>query len=215
MKIKFYAALSAFFILTLTGCGSDHNDGPPPLFVTEILSDSTFDGDIQLDAILGYTVTQGSLATQQRVFAGLDPFIDLEYRAFLHFPLTSVPGDAIIESAVLDIFIDDIVTEFSTDTIPLRIDLVFKPSFLRVSDFGLLELLSISFSPPISLEDLNRHVKIDVTPLMNEAQRLGLADFQIRIMENSGIVTPGYVEINNTTGINRSILAPLLTVNYF
>lgn len=219
MKMRFFATLAAFMILTLTGCGSSDHNNPPPVFVTDILSDSTFDGDIQLDSFSNlFTVSQGSIATQQRVFAGLDPFIDLEYRAFLHFPLTGVngvPGDAVIESAFLDVFIDDIVTEFSTDTIPLRIDLVSKPSFLSGSDFDLLELLSISIRPPISLADLDNHVTIDVTPLMKEAQRLGLANFQIRVMEDFGIVTRGLIEINNTTGANRSILAPLLTVTYF
>lgn len=219
MKMKFFASLAAFMILTLTGCGSDHND-PPSLFVTEILSDSTFDGDIQFDSFLDLlTVSRGSIETEQRLFAGLDPlFTDLEYRAFLHFPLTGVngvPADAIIESAFLDIFIDDIVTQFSTDTIPLRIDLVSFSPPLIASDFDLLERLSISVSPPISLADLDRHVTIDVTPLMNEAQRLGLADFQIRVMEDFGIVTRGLIEINNTTGANRSNLAPLLIVNYF
>ena len=217
--MKFFAALAAFMILTLTGCGSN-NSNPPPLFVTEILSDSTFDGDIQLDFSLNlFTVAQGSFETQQRVFAGLDPFIDLEYRAFLHFPLTGVngvPGDAVIKSAFLDIFIDDIITQFSTDTIPLRIDLVILPSpFLVGTDFDFPEQLSISVSPPISLADLDSHVTIDVTPLMSEAQRLGLANFQVRIMEDFGIVTPGLIEINNTTGGNRNLFAPLLTVTYF
>ena len=217
MKMKFFATLAAFMLLTLTGCGSS-NSNPSPLFVTEILSDSRVDGDIQLDSISGFNVAQGSFETRERVFAGLDPLIDLEYRAFLHFPLTGVPGDAIIESAFLDIFIDDIVARSLTDTIPLRIDLVsFQPPLIE-TDFDrtvLSPLLSISVSPPISLADLDQHVVIDVTPLMDEAQRLGLADFQIRIMEDFGFVTPGYIEINNTIGANRSILAPLLTVTYF
>jgi hypothetical protein len=46
---------------------------------------------------------------------------------------------------------------------------------------------------------------------MVEAQRRGLADFQIRILEDDGFVFPGLIEIDDTT-INR---APLLTVSYF
>jgi hypothetical protein len=220
MKMTFLAALSTFLILTLTGCGSDNNPGPP-LLVSEILSDSTFDGDIQLDSFLNLlTVSQGSIATEQRLFAGLDPFItDLEYRAFLHFPLTGVngvPGDAIIESAFLDIFINDVVTQFPTDTIPLRIDLVLLPSpFLVGTFFDFPEQLSLSIRPAISRADMNSNITIDVTPLMIEAQRLNLADFQIRIMEDFGIVVPGLIEINDTTGGDRSLLAPLLTVSYF
>lgn len=215
MKRIFHLALAAFMILALSGCGSDNN---APIFVATILSDSTFDGDIKLESGL-FTVTQGSTDTQQRVLAGLDPFSTAEYRAFLHFPLTGVdgvPGDAIIDSAFLDLFIDNIVTQFSADTIPLRIDLVIlQPPLLVGTDFGLPAQLSLTVSLPISLADLDRHVTIDVTPLMVEAQRLGLADFQVRIMEDFGNVLPGLIEINNTTGGNRSILAPLLTVNYF
>jgi hypothetical protein len=46
---------------------------------------------------------------------------------------------------------------------------------------------------------------------MVEAQRRGLANFQIRILEDFGFVFPGLVEIDDLT-INR---APLLTVTYF
>lgn len=208
MKMTFFATLAAFMILTLTGCGSDNN--PPPLFVTEILSDARFDGDISLNPISGFAVTQGNTLS---VFAGLDPFIDLEYRAFLDFPLTGangVPGDAIIESAFLDIFINSIDIEFANDTIPLRIDLVsFQPPTLIGADFDRPALATITVSPPISSADSGRHVTIDVTALMTQAQRLGHVDFQVRIMEDFAFVTPGVIEINETT------LAPLLTVTYF
>ena len=59
------------------------------------------------------------------------------------------------------------------------------------------------------------HVNVDVTPLMVEAQRLGLSNFQVRIMEDLGPVSPGLIEINDTTGANRATLAPLLSVTYF
>ena len=51
---------------------------------------------------------------------------------------------------------------------------------------------------------------MDVTSLMVEAQRRGLVNFQIRILEDLGIVLPGYIEINDLT-VNR---APLLEVTY-
>ncbi len=54
-----------------------------------------------------------------------------------------------------------------------------------------------------------------MTPLMVEAQRLGLLYFQVRIMEDLGIVDPGVVEINDTTGVDRATFAPLLSVNYY
>jgi len=210
MKMTFFATLAAFMILTLTGCGSN-NSNPPPVFVTtSIFSDAGFDGDIRLDPISGFTVTQG---TAPSVLAGLDPLIDVEYRAFLDFPLTGVngvPGDAIIESAFLDIFINSIDIQFANDTIPLRIDLVsFQPPLLIGSDFDRPALATITVSPPISSADSGRHVTIDVTALMAQAQRSGHLDFQVRIMEDFASVTPGLIEINETT------LPPQLIVNYF
>lgn len=219
MKRTFLAVLAAFMILTLTGCGS-HNDSTP-VFVTSILSDPNFDGDIQL-APSGALINISQAVNTQNVFAGIDPVTLDEFRAFLDFPLTGVdgvPGNAIIESAFLDIFINDIIRQFPTDTIPVRIDLVsFQPPVLVEADFNRTlqpALATMTISPPISSADFGQHIKIDVTPLMIEAQRLGLVDFQIRIMEDLGTVAPGLIEINDTTGINRSTLAPLLTVTYF
>jgi hypothetical protein len=44
---------------------------------------------------------------------------------------------------------------------------------------------------------------------MVEAQRQGLANFQIRILEDDGFVYPGLIEINDTNAF-----APLLEVTY-
>ena len=215
MKMKFFAALAAFMILTLTGCGSN-NSNPPPLFVTEILSDSTVDGDIQLNFLSrALTIAQGNT---ESVFAGIDPINGDEYRAFLHFSLASVPVNANIESAFLDIFINNVDIQFPADTMPVRIDLVsFQPPFLIESDFDFPTLLAV---PPVTfsifLSDLRNYVTIDVTPLMIAAQNSGLADFQVRIMEDFGAVIPGLIEINDTTDLaNRSTFAPLLTVTHF
>ena len=56
---------------------------------------------------------------------------------------------------------------------------------------------------------------ITVTALMREAQRFGRANFQIRILMDFDAVTDGLIEINDTTGPNRRILAPVLQVAYF
>lgn len=166
MKVTVLAALSAFLILTLTGCGSDNNDGPP-LFVTEILSDSTFDDDIKLDSFTDVlSIVQGN---NESVLAGVNPINGDEYRAFLHFSLASVPPNAIIESAFLEIFIDNIVT--STDTIPFLIDLVSFPPPLFETDFDLAARVDpVGF--PMYLADLGGYVTIDVTSLMIAAQDL-------------------------------------------
>lgn len=130
---------------------------------------------------------------------------------------SGVPGDAIIESAFLDIVINSIEPQPLIGTIPVRLDLVsFQPPDLIWSDFDRTlqpALATTTISPPISSADFGRHVTINVTALMIEAQRLGLLDFQVRILEDLGAVTPGLIEINDTTGINRSILAPQLTVS--
>jgi len=218
MKKLFRAALSAFMILALAGCG-DGGSARPAIF-TSILSDPTFDGDIQKDPASGaFTVTQGNT---QSVFAGINPTSGVEFRAFLDFPLTGangVPGNAIIDSAFLDIVISSIVPQPLRGTIPLRIDLVsFQPPNLVGNDFDRIlqpALASITVFPPISQADFGGHVTIDVTSLMVEAQRSGLLNFQVRIMEDLGIVTPGLIEINDTTGVNQNILAPELRVTYF
>jgi hypothetical protein len=207
--------------LTLVACGGGGNDNTQTIFVTQILSDATFDGDIALAPVSGatYTVRQGNT---QSVLAGIDPVTNVETRAFLDFPLGGsggVPLNAIIVSAALDIVINSINPQPLTGTIPIRIDLVaFQPPDLLGTDFDRTlqpALKSLTIQPPISQSDFGNHVTVDVTAFMNEAQRLGLPDFQVRIMEDLGFVTPGVIEINDTTGPNRPALAPLLQVTYF
>src|SRR6185369_1687896 len=142
--------------------------------------------------------------------------------SFLVFHLTGaggVPDNAIIDSAFLDIVINNISPQPLIGTIPLRIDLIsFQPPNLIGSDYDRTiqpALATMTLSPPISQADFGSHVSINVTPLMDEAQRLGLLDFQLRILEDLGTVTPGLVEINDSNGVNRNTLAPLLEVTYF
>ena len=216
MKKLFLAALAAFMILALAGCGDDgyynnYPPPPPPIFVTTtILSDPVYDGDIQRFPLTGaFFVTQGMSPSVQSVFAGIDPVSGVESRAFLDFPLTGangVPGDAIIDSAFLDIFIDQPLT----GTIPMQVDLVsFQPPNLIGTDFNRPALATIFVSPTIGI---GGQVSINVFPLMDVAQRRGELDFQVRIVKNA---TPGLIEINDTTGAGRNSFAPLLEVTYF
>ncbi len=212
------ATVLACIVIALSGCGG--GSSPPPTFVADIPSDPAFDGDISRDASLVYRVTQGMSPTVQSVFAGIDPVTGVEYRAFLDFPLTGaggVPGNAIIASAFLDFFVTSI--DPANGIIPIRIELVsFQPPTLLPSDFERALQPPLKFttiSPPIDSRDVGAHVTVDVTPLMVEAQRLGLADFQVRILEDLGPVSPGIIEISDTTGPNRATLAPLLSVTYF
>jgi hypothetical protein len=156
----------------------------------------------------------------QSVFAGIDPVGGTEFRTFLDFPLTGpggIPGKASIESASLEFYVDDL--QPISGTLPIRVDLVaFQPPTLIGTDFDRTQqpaLASVIVSPDISRADVSKFVPIDVTPLMREAQRQGLVDFQVRIMEDLGPAIPVMMVIDNTIGANRATYAPLLTVTYF
>ena len=208
-------------ILALAGCGGDGGGGDPPQQVTtQIYSDSSFDGDIALPVSSPYVVTQGMSSSVQSVFSGIDPGSGTEYRAFLDFPLTGsagIPGNASIQSAVLEIYIDSL--QPPTGSLPIQIDLVaYQPPTLVGTDFDTVSqpaLESIVVNPDFVAADVGTLVSIDVTPLMEKAQRLQLIDFQIRIMEVLGPAIPVLMEIDDSTGANRNDLAPALTVTYF
>ena len=214
MKRTFLAAIMVFISLTLAACGGETSSAPATI-ITQIFSDPAFDGDIAEVPLTGtFTVTQGFT---QSVFAGIDPVSFTEFRAFLDFPLTGangVPGNAIIASATLDIVINSITPP--SGAVPLRIDLVsFQPPTLLGTDFDRTiqpALATTTFT--ILPTDFGNHVFIDMGSLMTVAQNLGLANFQIRILEELGDVTPGLIEINDTTGANQAALAPLLQVEY-
>jgi hypothetical protein len=217
-----FAIIMACAATSLSGCGGGDGGGysPPPAITTQILSDSGFDGDIQQTSPTIFTVTQGMSASVQSVFAGIDPATLTEYRAFLDFPLSGpggVPGNAGIESAFLDIYINSL--QPSTATVPILIELVsFQPPTLIETDFDRTLQPPLAFvraSPPFTLTDVGTNVSIDVTSLMVQAQQMGLVDFQVRIMEDLGPPIPGLIEINDTTGANRALHAPQLTVTYF
>jgi hypothetical protein len=210
---------AACAVLGLAGCGGEGDNGPPPAFTTQIFSDSSYDGDIEQTGPTSFTVTQGMSANVQTVLAGIDPVAGTEFRAFLDFPLGGsggVPADALIDSATLEIFVDDL--QPTTGSLPLLVELVsFQPPTLIPSDFDRAAqppLAAVSISPPITRSDVGNSVLIDVTSLMVEAQRLQLPDFQVRIMEDLGPPIEALIAIDDTTGPDRAKFAPLLTVTY-
>jgi len=213
MKRVLFAAVAIAFLMALSGCGDNSHSsfvvtGAP--FDAQILTEAANDGDIELDANNVLHITQGNLDS---VFAGIDPVTLSEFRAFLDFPLTGpdgVPGRAIIESATLDIFINSYRS--AAASIPIRIELVsFPPRTLLGSDFDrIVQPPLASVSASIFPSDVNRHVVIDVTPLMVEAQFRNLLDFQVRMLQDLGPVIPGLVQIDDTT----VDLAPLLEVTF-
>jgi hypothetical protein len=222
MHLRVPVIAMACGILSLSGCGGggDDDDDAPEAITTQILSDARFDGDIERTGPNSFTVTQGMSSTVQSVFVGIDPVGGTEFRAFLDFPLTGaggVPGNAVIDSAFLEIYIDAL--EPTTGRLPVRVDLVaFQPPTLVETDFDRSlqpALASVIVSPDITSADIGTFVPIDVTSLMVEAQRRGLADFQVRIMEDLGPAVSVLMVIDDSTGANRENRAPLLTVTYF
>ena len=219
MPFKTLAIAASCALLGLTACGGGHDD-PPPNITTQILSDSGFDGDIEQTGPNSATVTQGMSPTVQSVLAGIDPVAGTEFRAFLDFPLTGaggVPGGAVIDSAFLEVFIDDL--QPTNAVVPVRVELVtFQPPTLLPTDFDRTLQPALAFtilSPHLSPADVGTFVPIDVTSLMVEAQRRGLPDFQVRIMEDLGPPIAGLFAIDDSTGANRGARAPVLTVTYF
>jgi len=206
-------AVAALFVLA--GCGGG-GDNPPEIQQTQILSDSAFDGDIEQTGPDSAIVTQGMGPNVQQVLSGIDPTTGDEFRAFLHFPLNSVPGDAHIDSAFLEVFIDDINPRNAV--VPVRVELVSFQQPMVASDFDRTAQPALTFttlSPALGPSDIGKYVPIDVTNLMIQAQRLGLANFQVRIMEDLGPPIDGLFVIDDSTGSNRPQVAPLLTVNYY
>jgi len=196
-------------ILALGGCGDDH-DSPPPPIVTPIVSDATFDGDIARTVTGTYIFSQGN-AAQGIVKVGIDPANGAEFRGFLDFPLGGsggVPASAFISWATLELSINNISLISLIDKLPIQIDLVpFSLPFVE-QDFYSIPLASMTAAPPILQDTLGMFVRIDVTGLMVEAQRLGLPDFQLRILRTPG-APYDLIEINDST------LPPLLEVGYF
>jgi hypothetical protein len=216
MQLRISVITMACALLGLAGCGGDDYE-PPPQVTVQIYSDSRFDGDIERVSSSSFTVTQGMSSSVQSVLAGIDPVGGTEFRAFLDFPLTgAVPGRAYIDSATLEIYIDDL--QPSTGRLPVRVELVaFQPPTLIQSDYDRTlqpALASVIVSPDINQTDIGKIVPINVTSLMVEAQRRGLVDFQVRIMEDLGPAIPVLMVIDDSTGANRSSYAPLLIVKY-
>jgi len=208
-------------LLGLAGCGGgDDGNGFDDSFTVQLQSDARFDGDIERVSANDFVVTQGMSNTVQNVLVGIDPAGGTEFRAFLDFPLGGpfgVPADAIIDTAFLEIRIDDLQPR--TGRLPVRVELVaFQPPTLIETDYDRIlqpPLASIVVFPDIGSADIGTFVPIDVTPLMREAQRRRLVDFQVRILEDLGPAIPVLLSINDSNGPDRIARAPMLTVAYF
>src|SRR5689334_22617058 len=127
MKRLLCAVLALSLLLVLPGCASDNSR--PQTFSTQILSTLANDGDIELTTANAFIITQTPATPLQFVLAGFNATTGSEFRAFLDFNLTGaggVPGNAIIDDATLDLFIDAL-TPTSTGSVPIFIDLLNFP----------------------------------------------------------------------------------------
>ena len=215
MKRLLYIIFIVMLALSLSGCGDSSN-----IFFAEILSDQFVDGDIAFDPVLNsYTITNGP----NTLFFGIDDadFNVPEFRAFLDFPLDGssggdvLPLDAEIVSATLEVFVDEV--SFA-GTIPTLLDLVtYSIAGLTPADFDSPPLrfpdntdATISFD--LFSSDEGNFVLIDVTSLMREIQRRGLADFQVRFILDF-VTDTGLVAIQDRP--NVTVTAPHLTVEFW
>ncbi len=213
MQRTLYIILIGITSLLLTACGG--GTAPQSVTTTSILSDHSLNGEISLTSSNTASVLQGRT---QSLFAGVDQNTLTEYRAFLDFPLggaVGVPYGAVIDSAYLDIYVNSVLP--SPGTVPLLIDLISYPlPTLVTSDYDRNvqpPLASTRPQIPITSADVGHNVSIDITSLMIEAQARGLSDLQLRILQDF-VPYYGLFEIDDTTGIDRSKFAPVLTVSY-
>lgn len=208
MKGKLLGLVLVGLLLVMAGCGGGHDERP--------IIETTIPSDVAIDAHVvdsgGILMPPASLVNGVLAGVNPDPTKDEVYRAFLHFPLTTVPLNARIRSADLGIVISGLTVLPPTVNVPIKIELVAFDPPVAASDFNLLlPLATVVISPPISSADINREVVVDVTPLMVEAQFQKLKFFQVRISQENDLTTPapGMIRIDETNAN-----APLLTVVY-
>jgi len=179
-------------LLTVPACGGDHHHH---VFVAEIPSVQSADGDVAFDSASGvFTVSSG--AANQNVLYGLDANVPSlpEYRAFLDFPLDGssgggvVPPRARILSSTLEIFIQR--TDFAS-IIPSLLELVPYPTTgPRNTDYDSLAISALAVN--VFASDAGQFLDVDVGPLVVDALGQGLVDLQLRLgldpSANQGLV---------------------------
>jgi len=191
--------------LVLAGCGG--GDGHRTVVIQSV-SDQPADGDV------GFTAPATFLISQANATGNVQYGISgaTEFRAFLDFPLDGsngggvVPLSAVIVSADIEVFVDNV--SFSS-SVPTLLDLVpFSIGGLISADFNSAPLLTRT---PFDIRtlDINNFVRIDVTSLMVEAQRLGMRDLQLRFLLDFPAVA-GLVMLDDGV-LGR---APILTVEF-
>jgi hypothetical protein len=192
----------------------------PTLYTAEILSDLPSDGDIAYDPVLrSYFVTNGP-STVLFGIDSADPDLP-EYRAFLTFPLDGitgqpvVPGNASIVSADVTVFVNFL--DFAS-AVPTFLDLVsYPPAYNGENGLGSINPAADFNAPVLATRpvfdffasDAGNFVRIEITSLMEEAQRLVLLDFQLRFSRDMSVppLTPSSPS-RPSSGVGRTVVPP-------
>jgi hypothetical protein len=208
MRKIWVLGLVGVLALVLAGCGGD---GRNTTVVIQSLSDQPVDGDVGFTAPATFTISQANVA--RNVQYGIDAG-GTEFQAFLDFPLDGstgggvVPLGAVIVSADITVFVNSVTFSAS---VPTLLDLVpFPVTGLTSADFNSVPLLTRT---PFNIRslDVGNFVRIDVTSLMVEAQRLGSRDLQLRFLLDIVPGASGLVQLDDGILLGR---APLLTVEF-
>ncbi len=209
MKKLLVLGMALVLTATLAGCGG----GDDNHVIIQTFSVRPSDGDIARAPDNTFTFSQDIVPRPASLFFGIDG-TGTEFRAFLDFPLDGsngggvVPLSASIVSADIEVFVNNVSL---ASTVPTLLDLVpFPVTHLTIADFDSIPLATrplFNFLPT----DINNFVRIDVTSLMQEAQRQGLRNFQVRFLLDF-VAVVGIVEFEDGPSFNT---APILTVEYF
>lgn len=186
------------------GGGGGDGGGVAPLIIRDIVSDPAIDGDIDETGV----ITEGA----GTVLAGVDPVSGIERRGFLSFPLDSIPADADVRFASLDVFVDDLFPIRITPIV-FTFDLVSFGDLLFSTDFFLADLpFILSGDFDFFDTDFGNVVSMDVTLMVQEAFRLGLTDAQFRV--RLGDAEP-VGELTIADPFPTTLDSPLLHVEFF
>lgn len=215
MKKLVVLGLAVVLAAALAGCGG--GDHVSTTFLAQTLSDARADGDVSFDPLTSTFTTARASSTGNVIF-GINDAVpgpnSVEFRAFLDFPLDgsngggSVPLSAIIVSADIEVFVSRV--DFAA-TVPTLLDLItFDPVAGPVAaDYTNPTPLAFR-SLDIFSTDAGNFVRIDVTTLMQEAQRRGLRNFQVRWLLDFVPGAAGLVTLADA----GSSTAPQLTVEF-
>ena len=219
VKWLLFLAVAMVVSVAVSGCRVNVHDDydpdpwPVPVYEARIISDQTADGDIGYYPPDAYVVS--SAAATGSVLVGYDADFGDEYRGFLTFPMrdyNGIPYSAAIESATLEIFINDVSDVSQRSVVPLIIDLIsYQPPYLVASDYSrAVQPPLLSMPIDIYPSDEGYFVAFDVTALVVEAQSRSLYDVQFRLLLDE-MAASGIVEIDD----DAVARAPLLSITYY